>query len=1117
MAKGGKGGSGGGVGGGGNEGSGQSKKLCQVFLRNLPLAMLEPDIETMLADCGPIKRIDLIKTTDAETGAKRSRGFGFVTFALESDATKAVSIIHRKRVMGREVSCEIALKKGAKREGNGREQQQQQPGGDQAPPPGAPADRSGAGRAAGGGEVVASTYGGGGSAGGKPPAPARNEKPPAVASDKQAVSAAKESIAGKAGDGGESKASGRAVQLAAAIAAAEATGLGKKEARKFARKAMKKELKKKAKDRAKNKKEEQAKLDAAAAAAAAAAEAAPPAAEEEDGDGDAGGEESKDEEPVDPKAAKLLGDAKTVLVFGVAEDLTAKQLQKRLKKYATLTACTVEENERGYFPTGRIARVVCCGKEGTRKIITGIDGHTVHGQTLRARRLMEVVPGHDVRLQKQQRLIIRNLNFHAKEEDLAEAFSEFGPLSEVHIPTVKVTSRRRVKGTDEQESVTENRSRGFGFVQFLCPKDAARVVKDHGVLKIKGRDAAVDYSITKEKYSALNQGAPSTPAAAGSDDDDNEEQEERGDGMDVDSEEDDDEEEEEEEGGAAGGSDDDESEGEEDGAEEPKEGGPDAGAGVERAVERKQQRAPDVNHGCTIFVRNVAFDSSQEEVKERFSEFGDVRLALLVKDRATGMPRGTAFVKYSKRDDADRCLAAAIGATDPAHARDSGGSCIYLGSRALHVTRAVDREEAGRLTVGAQKRVGHKDKRNLYLADEGLVLEDSGAAEGAAKSDMEKRVLARKDKKSKLKNPIFFVSPTRLSVRNIGRHVTDGKLKSMAAAAARAGVQAGRANPQDVRLYLEAQGEEFAAITPKRLQIPAVTGNSVVKAKIIRDMDKKPSTDDPSELHPSKGYGFVEFSHHGQALAALRQMNNNPAYSGQAKSDGAAKGESSRLIVEFSVENHAKLKLQQGRKEAFEQRKRELKALGLGQDGRPLKKEDENKEMKSRGKIQREKKKQQQQQQAESGEVPDGQASTANTGSAAPSSKKKRKKPGAKATPEEDGGGGDAVVDAGDAETDGLVGGRETEGEDRPKRKKKKKKTSPYERMDQQERAYQKLEKAYTAKTEVAAAAATAGAKSKGKGKGEGKRGAEAVVEGGGGGVEGDGARRKGKSGRWFD
>lgn len=41
----------------------------------------------------------------------------------------------------------------------------------------------------------------------------------------------------------------------------------------------------------------------------------------------------------------------------------------------------------------------------------------------------------------------------------------------------------------------------------------------------------------------------------------------------------------------------------------------------------------------------------------------------------------------------------------------------------------------------------------------------------------------------------------------------------------------------------------------------------------------------------------------------------------------------------------------QGRKEAFEQRKRELKALGLGQDGRPINKEDDKKDVKSRGKV----------------------------------------------------------------------------------------------------------------------------------------------------------------------
>ncbi|CAM9855022.1 unnamed protein product, partial [Choristocarpus tenellus] len=119
-------------------------------------------------------------------------------------------------------------------------------------------------------------------------------------------------------------------------------------------------------------------------------------------------------------------------------------------------------------------------------------------------------------------------------------------------------------------------------------------------------------------------------------------------------------------------------------------------------------------------------------------------------------------------------------------------------------------------------------------------------------------------------------------------------------------------------------------------------------------MDKKPDVKDPQALHPSKGYGFVEFSNHGQALAALRQLNNNPAYSGSARSVGAAKGESSRLIVEFSVENHAKLKLQQSRHEKFERQKEELKTLGLGQDGRPVR--SQGAEKKSRGKIQREKK-----------------------------------------------------------------------------------------------------------------------------------------------------------------
>lgn len=53
------------------------------------------------------------------------------------------------------------------------------------------------------------------------------------------------------------------------------------------------------------------------------------------------------------------------------------------------------------------------------------------------------------------------------------------------------------------------------------------------------------------------------------------------------------------------------------------------------------------------------------------------------------------------------------------------------------------------------------------------------------------------------------------------------------------------------------QAEEFAAITPERLQIPAVTTASVVKSKIIRDMDKKVDADVSQVLPSSEGYRFV--------------------------------------------------------------------------------------------------------------------------------------------------------------------------------------------------------------------------------------------------------------------
>lgn len=84
----------------------------------------------------------------------------------------------------------------------------------------------------------------------------------------------------------------------------------------------------------------------------------------------------------------------------------------------------------------------------------------------------------------------------------------------------------------------------------------------------------------------------------------------------------------------------------------------------------------------------------------------------------------------------------------------------------MNVTRAVTRGKAAELTKERKARGGKedKDKRNLYLAKEGLVLSDSTAAHGLSKSDLLKRQKAEAEKKAKLTNPNYYVSPTRYTV-----------------------------------------------------------------------------------------------------------------------------------------------------------------------------------------------------------------------------------------------------------------------------------------------------------------------------------------------------------------
>ena len=91
-------------------------------------------------------------------------------------------------------------------------------------------------------------------------------------------------------------------------------------------------------------------------------------------------------------------------------------------------------------------------------------------------------------------------------------------------------------------------------------------------------------------------------------------------------------------------------------------------------------------------------------------------------------------------------------------------------------------------------------------------------------TDLEKRRKAASEKREKMRNPLFFVSALRLSIRNLGRAVSDALLRRIAQKAAGQGLAGGLVDMKDV--------------DPAKLpQAPAGSRMRVnaTKARVIRD------------------------------------------------------------------------------------------------------------------------------------------------------------------------------------------------------------------------------------------------------------------------------------------
>lgn len=82
-----------------------------------------------------------------------------------------------------------------------------------------------------------------------------------------------------------------------------------------------------------------------------------------------------------------------------------------------------------------------------------------------------------------------------------------------------------------------------------------------------------------------------------------------------------------------------------------------------------------------IFVGNLSYQTSQEELEAAFSAYGAVERVSIVRDRDTGQPRGFAFVEMTNANEAANAI--------------NGMNGREVNGRALNVNEARPREERG--------------------------------------------------------------------------------------------------------------------------------------------------------------------------------------------------------------------------------------------------------------------------------------------------------------------------------------------------------------------------------------------------------------------------------------
>mmetsp|Transcript_56408 Transcript_56408/g.101106 ORF Transcript_56408/g.101106 Transcript_56408/m.101106 type:complete len:731 (-) Transcript_56408:176-2368(-) len=187
------------------------------------------------------------------------------------------------------------------------------------------------------------------------------------------------------------------------------------------------------------------------------------------------------------------------------------------------------------------------------------------------------------------KLFVGQLPFDAEEDDIRDAFRRCGDI--VNIQVIK-----------DRET---GKSRGFGFITFADPDDAARTLRSMDQAEIMGRPC---------KLGRAGKGLGRGGKGGG------DRERERGGWQDSGR------------GGGGGG------------------GYRDRGGGG-RGGGGKGSAEPD-----KLFIGRLSQDTTEDDIRDKFTRIGDVVSVQIIKDHSSGESKGFGFIKFSRVDDAEEAL-----------------------------------------------------------------------------------------------------------------------------------------------------------------------------------------------------------------------------------------------------------------------------------------------------------------------------------------------------------------------------------------------------------------------------------------------------------------------------